>query len=156
MKKLKIRVWMIIAVLLVVWGSYSLNQPPILIGVSNKGEWKVEFTPSPQAGREDQWASSFQWNKEAQPTVKKISWLENNEVMSESTPEDDDLTAIQDLSVGNTPPNDSIDYITKIHWFDQGQEHEESITLKKHRRLFVAPQFVETMWKKAQLTLIWR
>ncbi|MCC5892035.1 hypothetical protein [Exiguobacterium sp.] len=129
----------VVTLLLGTWMIISLTLPPKLVASSNDGKFDAVYTVSHSL--KETWAGQVEWD-ESEGVIVNLSFYENDTQLTGEIV-GDPIEMLQSNSyefafLGAEPNPDSI-YTLRISVEEKGERHEEILTFKPRKRLFVLP-----------------
>ncbi|SDB94976.1 hypothetical protein [Shouchella lonarensis] len=141
-------VWVlaVVFIFIVGWIVYSINQSPKWVGVSEDGNWKVEYDRD-KTSPAGEWVGLIHWTGELGNEVQlmKIELIENDEVIHDLNYYDEDRLIEQNddaslmRSIGSIFKDGKVKVQLKVYWEDKNGEHEDVIDVLPKKRFFVVP-----------------
>lgn len=129
----------LVILLFVIWMVVSLIFPPKLIASSSDGKFDAVYTVSHSL--KETWAGQVEW-EESDGVIVNLSFYENDiqltgDIMTH--PIEMDQSNSYEFAFLGAEPNPTSVYTLRISVEEEGKTHEEILTFKPRKRLFVLP-----------------
>ncbi|MBS4188950.1 hypothetical protein KHA94_01800 [Bacillus sp. FJAT-49705] len=128
--------------MLLIWFIYSYFQPPILKGTSSDGKWNVEYTP--EKSPKDTWMGRLIWRGEYEVNVTSVEYKIGTQVAADFEENKVEILSENEsfeFVTYGSPPSEKETYSLSISWKEGQNELQDTIQLKKKKRLLVIPNF---------------